>query len=103
MFKPSTSGGVVLHYDPAIVEPIRQLSQEVFTQSEALLWSLYDQITCPTLLLRGKDSEVLMPATAQAMTERGPRAQLLEFDGVGHAPTLVDPGQTQPVVDWLLA
>jgi pimeloyl-ACP methyl ester carboxylesterase len=45
----------------------------------------------------------LMTATAQAMTQRGPRAQLLEFTGVGHAPTLVDPVQTRPLVDWLLA
>ena len=103
MFKAASSGGVVLHYDPAIVEPIRQLTLEVFTQSEAVLWSLYDQIACPTLLLRGMDSEVLMPATARAMTERGPRARLIEFAGVGHAPTLVDPAQTQPVLDWLLA
>jgi len=92
-----------LHYDPAIVEPIHQLSHEAFVQSEAVLWALYDQIACPTLLLRGRDSEVLMTATAQAMTQRGPRAQLLEFTGVGHAPTLVDPVQTRPLVDWLLA
>jgi pimeloyl-ACP methyl ester carboxylesterase len=103
MFKTTTQGEVVLHYDPAIVEPIRQLSHEAFVQGEAVLWSLYDQIACPTLLLRGRDSEVLMTATAQAMTQRGPRAQLLEFTGVGHAPTLVDPAQTRPLVDWLLA
>lgn len=103
MFKSCPEGGVVLHYDPAIVEPIRQLTPEVFRQSEALLWSLYDKMDCPTLLLRGTDSEVLMPTTAHAMTERGPRARLLEFPQVGHAPTLVDPGQTQPVIDWLLA
>lgn len=103
MFKPSPEGGVGLHYDPGIVKPIRQLSHEVFVQSEALLWALYDQIACPTLLLRGVESDVLTPQTAQAMTERGPKARLLEFAQVGHAPTLVVPGQTLPVVDWLLA
>ncbi len=103
MFKTTPAGGVVLHYDPAIAEPIRQLTPEAFTQGEAVLWALYDQIACPTLLLRGADSEVLMPATAKAMTERGPRASLIEFAGVGHAPTLVDPVQTRPLMDWLLA
>jgi pimeloyl-ACP methyl ester carboxylesterase len=103
MFKPRPEGGVGLHYDPGIVVPIRHLSHDVFVQSEALLWSLYDQITCPTLLLRGVDSDVLTPQTARAMTERGPRARLLEFPRVGHAPTLVDPEQVQVVVDWLLA
>jgi pimeloyl-ACP methyl ester carboxylesterase len=37
------------------------------------------------------------------MTERGPRAQLHEFLGVGHAPTLVAPDQRQVVKDFLLA
>ena len=103
MFKPHPDGGVALHYDPRIVTPIQQLTHEVFHQSEALLWSLYDQITCPTLLLRGVESDVLLPETAQAMTQRGPRASLIEFPQVGHAPTLVDPDQSRQVIDWLLA
>lgn len=103
MFKPHAGGGVELHYDPGIVVPIQQLSHEVFLQSETLLWSLYDQITCPTLLLRGQQSDVLTQATAQAMTQRGPRARLMQFPHTGHAPTLVDPNQSRPVLDWLLA
>ena len=103
MFKPLASGGLGLHYDPGIVAPIHQLTPEVFTQSEALLWSLYDQISCPTLLLRGVESDVLTAATAKAMTERGPRARLIEFEGVGHAPTLVALDQAEAVASWLLA
>jgi pimeloyl-ACP methyl ester carboxylesterase len=103
MFKPLPQGGVGLHYDPAIVEPIRQLTPEAYAQSEALLWTLYDQIMCPTLLLRGVESDVLSAETAQAMTQRGPRATCLAFDGVGHAPTLLSPEQVEPVLDWLLA
>jgi hypothetical protein len=37
------------------------------------------------------------------MTERGPRARMIEFAGVGHAPTLVVADQVAPVVDFLLA
>jgi pimeloyl-ACP methyl ester carboxylesterase len=37
------------------------------------------------------------------MTERGPRARLVEFDGVGHAPTLVADHQVQTVVNFLRA
>lgn len=103
MFRPLPQGGVGLHYDPAIVEPIRQLTPEAYAQSEALLWALYDQIACPTLLLRGAASDVLSAETAQAMTQRGPRATCLEFDGVGHAPTLLSAEQVEPVLDWLLA
>ena len=102
MIKPREAGGWVLHYDPAIAEPIRSLTPEAFAQSEALLWALYDQITCPTLVLRGVESDVLLADIAQAMTQRGPRARLIEFSHVGHAPTLIDPSQTAPVIDWLL-
>ena len=41
-------------------------------------------------------------ATARAMTERGPRAQLVEFAAVGHAPTLVTPDQVAVVSRFLL-
>ena len=68
-----------------------------------MLWHSYDRITCPTLLLRGAESDLLSPATAQAMTARGPKARLVEFAGVGHAPTLVQPDQVQVVREFLLA
>jgi pimeloyl-ACP methyl ester carboxylesterase len=37
------------------------------------------------------------------MTERGPRARLHEFAGVGHAPMLVQPEQRAVVRGFLLA
>ena len=37
------------------------------------------------------------------MAQRGPRAQVVEFEGVGHAPTLVAPDQVAAVADFLLA
>jgi len=95
-------GGFALHYDPAIGLPFRAMTEEVAVQSEAILWSLYDAITADTLLLRGADSDLLSHDGAQAMTKRGPRARLVEFAGVGHAPTLVAPEQSQVVVDFLL-
>jgi hypothetical protein len=36
------------------------------------------------------------------MTERGPKARLHEFAGVGHAPTLVAQGQVDTVREFLL-
>jgi len=94
--------GVVLHYDPAIAEPIRALTPEIAAQAEAATWALYDAIRVPTLLLRGAQSDLLSAATAQAMTQRGPHARLVEFEGVGHAPTLVAPAQTDAVASFLL-
>jgi pimeloyl-ACP methyl ester carboxylesterase len=66
------------------------------------MWQLYDNLALPTLLLRGADSDLLSPLTAQAMTQRGPRARLVQFAGVGHAPTLIADDQVQAVSDFLL-
>ena len=103
MVKPMTDaqGGVALHYDPAIAVPFRAITEEAAAAGEKVMWQLYDAIRAKTLLLRGADSDLLTPATAQAMTERGPKARLVEFAGVGHAPTLVAADQVAWVVDFL--
>ena len=102
MLRPD-GAGFKLHYDPAIAQPFRLVTPELARAGEALLWQSYDQLRCPTLLLRGAESDLLSAATARAMTERGPRARLVEFAGVGHAPTLVQPEQVQVVREFLLA
>jgi pimeloyl-ACP methyl ester carboxylesterase len=90
------------HYDPAIAVPVRAVTPQIAAAGEALLWQSYERITAPTLLLRGADSDLLAPATAQAMAQRGPRARVHEFAGVGHAPTLVQPEQRAVVRGFLL-
>jgi pimeloyl-ACP methyl ester carboxylesterase len=37
------------------------------------------------------------------MTQRGPKARLVEFAGVGHAPTLIAHDQTEAVAQFLFA
>ena len=104
MVVPSTDDGQwVLHYDPSIAVALRALTTESTAQAETVMWSLYDAITAQTLVLRGAQSDLLAPATARAMTQRGPQARLVEFDGVGHAPTLVVPQQHGVVTSFLLA
>jgi pimeloyl-ACP methyl ester carboxylesterase len=91
------------HYDPAIAAPFKLITPDLAKMGEAALWQAYDSLRIPTLLLRGAQSDLLSPATAQAMTERGPRATLLELPGVGHAPTLQAPDQVRAVSEFLLA
>ncbi len=91
------------HYDPAIAVPVRAMTPEIAAAGQAMLWHMYDRIQSPTLLLRGAQSDVLLPGTAQAMTERGPRARVQVFEGVGHAPTLVQADQRAVVRDFLLS
>ena len=91
-----------LHYDPALALPFKQATQEATQQGAVMLWQLYDNIHAQTLLLRGMSSDLLSAGTAQAMTQRGPHARLVEFAGVGHAPTLVTGEQVAAVTGFLL-
>ncbi len=102
MVRPCPGGELTLHYDPAIGEPVRALTPQAAEAAEAVVWGLYDQIRAQVLLIRGQDSDLLTEATAQAMTARGPQAQLVQWPGVGHAPTLTDPAHTAVVADFLL-
>jgi pimeloyl-ACP methyl ester carboxylesterase len=92
-----------LHYDPAIGQTVKATTPELAQQGEAMLWALYDQITCDTLLVRGADSDLISPQTAQAMQTRGPKAQMVEFAGVGHAPTFVAQDQVDAVTRFIFS
>ncbi len=102
MLRARPEGDWRLHYDPAIAVPYAAVTPESSAQGEALLWQLYDRVKADTLLLRGAESDLLSAATASAMQARGPRPRLLEFAGVGHAPTLVADDQVAAVLDFLL-
>jgi len=91
----NAEGRWALTYDPGIAVPFRNAA------APPDLWPVWDAIRCPTLLLRGANSDLLSAATAKAMTERGPKARLLEFAGVGHAPMLLSRDQFEPVVEFL--
>jgi len=90
------------HYDPALGVPFRAVTPELAAAGEAQLWQAYDALRCPTLVLRGAESDLLSRATADAMAQRGPRARVHEIAGVGHAPMLVQPDQIAIVRDFLL-
>lgn len=93
--------GFVSHYDPRIGLPFRAVTPELAAAGEALLWQRYDSLACPTLVLRGADSDLLSHETARAMTQRGPKARLVELPGIGHAPTLVADDQVALVREFL--
>ena len=103
MLKPDGAGGFKPHYDANIALPFKALTREMVAGGEAMTWHAYDAIRCPTLVLRGADSDLLTHETAQSMTQRGPKARLREFAGVGHAPTLGTTEQVQAVREFLLS
>ncbi|MGZ9035275.1 MAG: alpha/beta fold hydrolase [Rhodospirillales bacterium] len=86
-----------LHYDPALAKPFREdLGEDVD------MWAVWEAITCPVLVIRGAESDILLHETAEEMLTRGPEVELVELPGIGHAPALMDPAQIAVVRDWLL-
>jgi len=91
-----TNGNWRLRYDPAIAAPLQGELQDVD------LWSFWDRIRCPVLVLRGAESDLLPPNIAKEMTQRGPKAKVVEIPGCGHAPALMAPEQIDIVRGFLL-
>ncbi len=92
----------LLHYDPRIAVPFEAATPDRTAADEAALWSLYENIRCPTLVIRGENSDLLSRATAAEMAARGPKARTIEIASVGHAPTLMLPNEIAIVRDFLL-
>ncbi|MBI3418767.1 MAG: alpha/beta hydrolase [Proteobacteria bacterium] len=93
--RQNKDGSWRLHYDPRIADAFKQVRGDVD------LWPVYDQVRCPTLVLRGAMSDVLLEKDAQRMTETGPRARVITFEGCGHAPALVEEEQIKAVKEFL--
>ena len=92
-------GSYRMHYDPAIAVPFSAAKPD----KDIELWSYYDAIRCPTLVIRGAMSDLLKRETLHEMAGRGPRARTVEIPEVGHAPTLMHEDQIAIVRDFLLA
>jgi pimeloyl-ACP methyl ester carboxylesterase len=90
------------HYDLGLALPFQSATNESAKADEAMLWAAYDAIACPTLLVRGMESDLLSRETAQQMVARGPKAQLVELPGVGHAPTFTHADQIAIARQFLL-
>jgi len=84
-----------LAYDPGIAIPFRA------SAAPTDLWMLWDAIRCPTLVLRGAQSDLLSSSTAAQMAARGPHPSVVEIAGVGHAPMLLTAAEIDPVARFL--
>lgn len=96
--KKHPDGSWGMSYDPGIGMPF-----QAGPLQDVVLWQQWDAVRCPTLLLRGAQSDLLLKDVATQMTQRGPRPRLVEFEGVGHAPMLMAEDQIKVVREFLLA
>lgn len=102
VLRQDKDGQWIRHYDLGLAVPFKDATPESAKQAEAMLWMAYDAISCPTMLVRGEHSDLVSRELAQAMTERGPKAKLVEIAGVGHAPTFMHADQIAIAREYLL-
>ena len=78
-----------LHYDPKIVIPFAVVNPALAKAGEMALWSHYDAIAVPILIVRGGDSDLLSTVTVEEMLRRNPHARSITIPNVGHAPAFL--------------
>jgi len=99
-------GTWALAFDPGIVSAMRRgANKDVEFGSDFLfgvdLWPVWRAVQCPTLVIRGGDSDLLLRSTVEEMLARNPRARVVELPGIGHAPWLEAQDQVAIVRDFL--
>jgi len=95
--RPLKGGGYGLAYDPAI-------ARAAFSPdgpSDVELWDIWEQVTCPVLVLRGAESDLLLRETVERMKASGPGCEAVDVPACGHAPSLMPADQIAIVRDWL--
>lgn len=95
--RPLEGGGLGLAYDPAI-------AKAAFSPDgpeDVEMWDIWEQVQCPVLVLRGAESDLLLPETVERMKASGPGCEAVDIPGCGHAPSLMPADQIAIVRDWL--
>jgi pimeloyl-ACP methyl ester carboxylesterase len=90
-------GSYSLNCDPAIYKPFSAIP---FTDIDLSLY--WNQVRCPALVIRGEDSDLLLPQTVERMRQSHPNMRAVEIPNCGHAPALMDDSQIAIVRDFLL-
>lgn len=102
----------VVNLDPAIKDARShgQLFKEFFTHPHKALegiwfdvdlWSFWQKITCPVLVIHGRRSDLLLPEHIRKMQRLHPETDVLEIEDAGHAPALLNLAEHKYIADWL--
>lgn len=94
--RPLAQGGLGWRYDPAIRKQMAEGRRVA-----ADLWTSFEAMRCPVLVLRGGESDVLSPATVEEMVRRGADCSAVEVPGLGHAPSLTEPEAIDAIARFL--
>ena len=94
--RETPDGKLALAYDPGIAQPLGAAPI-----ADVDLWSVWDRLTQPVLLVRGARSDVLPSSVVEQMSQRGPALTVATVPDVGHAPSLMSTEQVDVVRHWL--
>ncbi len=92
-----SDGKYRLRYDPAIATAF--MGAPLMDIDLSMFWNA---VQCPTLILRGAQSDLLLPQTLSLMQMGHPQLQIQEIPECGHAPALMAPEQMNRVREFLL-
>jgi len=91
-----SDGSYTLAYDPKVSSSMFKLW---FTGVH--LWSIWERIRCPVLVLWGAESDVLLPETIEKMRRSGPKIDVIKIPNCGHTPSLRTQDQIDAIRNWL--
>lgn len=91
--------GPVLDYDPAIASAAGGAGK----LASLIAWLAFRRLAkrVPTMLIRGKHSDILSAAIASRMQRKAPSLTVAVIPGVGHAPTLAEPESLAAIRSFL--
>lgn len=110
--RQTSSGKWVMKIDPAakqsslksklawkfLLNPHKALEGTFF---DVDLWDIWRKLTCPVLVIHGKNSDLLLPSIIEKMRMIHPRTEIIEVNEAGHAPTLQTDVEQQGIYQWL--
>ncbi len=91
-----SDGQYRLRYDPAIATSF--VGTPLMDIDLSLFWNA---VRCPTLVLRGAQSDLLLPHTLALMQMGHPQLQIQDIPECGHAPALMAPEQINRIREFL--
>lgn len=89
------------HYDLNIAIPMAQESSTAVKGAEQILWPAYESLNDKVLIVRGENSDLLLPETVDEMLKRNKNASLFTVKNNGHAPTLRNKEQISTIEEFL--
>lgn len=89
-----------LNYHAGIGDAFKDETGKPAKMQDIDMWIMWENITCPVMVLRGSSSDLLTRPTIERMALKK-NVSAHEVEKTGHAPSLSDAAQISAIVNWL--